>query len=252
MCTLGVLLGTSDRFPLIVAANRDEAYDRPATGPSLWDSSPRIVAGKDLRAGGTWLGVNEHGVLAGLTNLFSGKPADATRRSRGEIVRGLLAARTLEAAQSWCATLQAADFNPFLAICATRSGHAFWIQSRDELEIHPLQAGVHAFGNSPPADADPKPGAAGRALREALGAAPDHEPSTLVAAFQPVLAEHRGNRGPRESVCVHGEHGYGTVSSSIYLLGERSHCLHAAGAPCVTEFRDYSELMEQLFGSARG
>lgn len=246
MCTLGLLLGASERFPLMVAANRDESYQRPSTGPELWDSQPRIVAGRDLLAGGTWLGVNEHGILAGLTNLWSDTAADATRRSRGEIVRGLLDARSLDEAQAWCSGKKAGDYNPFLAICADRNARGFWIQSRDALEIHALGPGIYAFGNTPPAEDDPKPGGASRALRDALAGCPDERPESLVAAFTPVLGQHRGERGPRESVCVHGTSGYGTVSSSIYLLGERSHCHHAAGAPCEASFVDHSQLLEQL------
>ncbi|MGH7927508.1 MAG: NRDE family protein, partial [Candidatus Binatia bacterium] len=68
MCTLALFFDVFDGYPLLVAANRDERYDRPAMPPGLIAANPRIMAGKDLRAGGTWLGVNEHGLLVGILN----------------------------------------------------------------------------------------------------------------------------------------------------------------------------------------
>ena len=55
-------------FPLIVAANRDEHYDRPSAAASLIETTPKIIAGRDLRAGGTWLGVNSAGLMVGILN----------------------------------------------------------------------------------------------------------------------------------------------------------------------------------------
>ena len=69
MCLLIALSRVLPDAPLLVAANRDERYDRPAEAITvLRDRGPRILGGRDQVAGGTWLAVNEHGVLAGLTN----------------------------------------------------------------------------------------------------------------------------------------------------------------------------------------
>ena len=98
MCTLIVIHRSVPGRPLIVAANRDEYHDRPAEGPSLRRNEPGyIVAPKDVRAGGTWLGVNGQGVFAALTNLRNPNPAgpDLHRSSRGEVVT-----RALEAASA--------------------------------------------------------------------------------------------------------------------------------------------------------
>src|SRR6266536_3537682 len=57
-----------ENYPLIIAANRDEHYDRPSAPPALLNTQPKIIAGRDLRAGGTWLGVNETGLIAGILN----------------------------------------------------------------------------------------------------------------------------------------------------------------------------------------
>ena len=86
MCLLIALSGVVPGAPLIVAANRDEFYRRPAvTMTTLRDADPRVLGGRDELAGGTWLAVNEHGVVAGLTNQPAPGGRDLTKRSRGEL-----------------------------------------------------------------------------------------------------------------------------------------------------------------------
>src|SRR5690349_17969999 len=88
MCTILAALGVWEETPLVIAANRDEALDRPASEPRVWPAgevADRVVlAPRDLRAGGTWLGLNDAGLFVGITNRRA--PADPTRRSRGDIV----------------------------------------------------------------------------------------------------------------------------------------------------------------------
>ena len=249
MCTLGILLGASERHPLVIAANRDERLDRPSTAPEAWPGAPRIAAGRDLVAGGTWLGVNEHGIVAGLTNLWTDGPADPTRRSRGEIVSGLLRSGSIEAARGFASGLRGGETNPFLAVCAAPERGGFWIEGQDRIAIHPLEPGIHAFGNVVPDAAHPKLDRATRSLREAFGSRGGEEPEDLRDALAVALATHRGSRGPTESVCVHTDLGYGTVSSSILLLGRRTargRWFHAAGPPCVTPFEDHSAVLREL------
>ena len=80
MCTLIALHRPHPRVPLVVAANRDEYLDRPASGLAIFESGGRrIVAPRDLRAGGTWLGLNDRGMFAALTNRPNPTP-DASRK----------------------------------------------------------------------------------------------------------------------------------------------------------------------------
>src|SRR5262249_37650477 len=65
MCTLAIYFKMTDDYPVVIAANRDEYLDRPAAKPTVLCDRPHIVGGKDLRAGGTWLGINEYGVVCG-------------------------------------------------------------------------------------------------------------------------------------------------------------------------------------------
>jgi uncharacterized protein with NRDE domain len=85
MCLLAVMHRIHPDAPLVVAANRDEDPARPAVAMTvLRPAGPRILGGRDEQAGGTWLAINEHGVMAGLTNR-PGRTEGPGRRSRGEL-----------------------------------------------------------------------------------------------------------------------------------------------------------------------
>src|SRR4029078_4757838 len=92
VCTLAVYFRAFDDFPLIIAANRDEHYDRPSAAPSLLPTTPKIVSGQDLRAGGTWLGCNERGLAVGILNrhLNDDPHLLPSARSRGALCLDLL------------------------------------------------------------------------------------------------------------------------------------------------------------------
>ena len=89
MCLIVFAWRPSHPQPLILAANRDEFYARPTLPLAQWEDAPQVYAGRDLEAGGTWLGINADGRFAALTNIREpGKPPG--RRSRGELVAGFL------------------------------------------------------------------------------------------------------------------------------------------------------------------
>ncbi len=75
---------------LIVAANRDETYQRPTAPVHFWEDSPEILAGRDLEKMGTWMGVTKSGRFAALTNYRDPKEISAGKQSRGELVSGAL------------------------------------------------------------------------------------------------------------------------------------------------------------------
>jgi uncharacterized protein with NRDE domain len=91
MCTLLVAWQTDPCYPLILAANRDEFYERPTAAAARWDDAPRIFAGRDLVHGGTWLGVTISGQLAALTNYREPHRAKPGGPSRGHLVSDFLA-----------------------------------------------------------------------------------------------------------------------------------------------------------------
>ena len=92
MCLILVAWRAHPDYPLLLAANRDEFHAR-AAAPAAWWTEPRILAGRDLTAGGTWLGVARDGRFAALTNFRDPTLAQRDAPSRGELVPATLAAR---------------------------------------------------------------------------------------------------------------------------------------------------------------
>jgi uncharacterized protein with NRDE domain len=254
MCLMIVLNQVRRDFPVIVAANRDERYDRPATGPQVL--APRIVGGRDLVAGGTWLGATAGGFFAGLTNQRTWRAPDPARRSRGEVVLALLAAGGREAAEAWLRAVDPADYNAFNAIFGDADGLSVAYVRHDRLRVEPVPPGVHVLPNDVLDSADfPK---AGRVAARALEVL-DRPWEALVPALREILADHAVPDPvpppPPESdypyelvrrlsaVCIHTE-AYGTRSSALVALapGEAPRYLAADGPPCTTDFRDVSGL----------
>src|SRR5437763_11333553 len=112
MCLLVMLVQTHPDLPLVVAANRDELFDRPAVAMTiLREAGPRILGGRDGLAGGTWLAVNERGVVGGLTNRPATK--DPAKRSRGELPIALARHTSAAAAvDAFAGELRPSDYNP--------------------------------------------------------------------------------------------------------------------------------------------
>ncbi|MBD3584680.1 NRDE family protein [Salinimonas sp. HHU 13199] len=86
MCILFIARDQRKDFPLIIAANRDEFHARPTKASHIWSSHPPIFAGKDLKAGGTWMGVTRSGRIAALTNIRQPDKERQDARTRGELV----------------------------------------------------------------------------------------------------------------------------------------------------------------------
>ena len=151
MCLLIALFGVVPSVPLLIAANRDEMYQRPADPITvLRGAQPRILGGRDEQAGGTWLAVNEHGVVAGLTN----QPVtarDPARRSRGELPLAFTAypdAKT--AVTEVCARLDPAAYNPCWMLVGDR--HALFsvdLSGGHRAGVEELPPGRYVLENAP-------------------------------------------------------------------------------------------------------
>jgi uncharacterized protein with NRDE domain len=144
MCLIALAWDAHPRFDFVLAANRDEFVDRPAAPMYRW--SDGTLAGRDLRAGGTWFGLTDAGRLALLTNVRRPGAVREDAPSRGEIIPQWLQGSA--GAASFCAALQAAAHNPFNLIAADfASGDFFWTGT-DHPAPHPLQPGLHALSNA--------------------------------------------------------------------------------------------------------
>lgn len=152
MCTLIVLHRCVPRRPLVVAANRDEFLERPAEDLAIRASGTGpIVAPLDLEAGGTWVGLSQRGVFAGLTNLRPANPpatglGDPSRKSRGDVVMSALEAESAAAAAATFRALEESAYNPFQLLVADGQD-AFLVVYRDRAKVLELEPGPHIVGN---------------------------------------------------------------------------------------------------------
>lgn len=258
MCIILLFFHVHPELPLIVAANRDEFYDRRSSSPEWLFTSPRVVGGRDLRAGGTWMGVSETGFFAGLTNLRTLGPPEPARRSRGEIVMHALRTGSVSATESWLRADDARAYNPYNLVFGDAS--ELWIATAREgdatARLSRLGAGLHAITNAPAGTPWPKVKRA-RTLAAPLAAASQ---SVLGPALGRVLADHgtpplRAVPAPPawlaldvarklQALCVHTPR-YGTRSSTVIAIGS-DHVTYygfADGPPCTTPLVDITPMV---------
>lgn len=235
MCTLAVAFQQHPGFSLVVAANRDEALGRPARGPFRWPEG--FLAPRDEQAGGTWLGLNQHGLFVAITNRFLG-PREQGRRSRGELVTQALLAKSAHEAHERVGAIDPRVYNGFHLLYADAS--AGFITWSDGEKLHPvaMQPGLHvvterSFG-------------AEESRAELVRAAWPKEPHAdrLMA-----LLRLKGVQSPLDGTYVYApDFNYGTRSSMVLKLAqassERSQLWWAEGPPPEPPpFRELSELL---------
>lgn len=170
MCVIALAAAGSAGYRLVVAANRDEFHRRPAAAAGFWPEHPQLLAGRDLQAGGTWMGITRDGRFAALTNLRGVPPPCADAPSRGALVASWL---LREDPERWLAGSRAgfarhAGFNlvygrvaPALDLhLVSNDGHA-----------HALGAAPLAISNAAHGTDWPKTRRLSGAIAQALGAA---------------------------------------------------------------------------------
>lgn len=225
MCFVLTLFQVNSRYPLIVAANRDEARSRPSTGPHLWPQSD-IWAGRDDVAGGTWLGVNEGGLLVAITNR-AGEPVDPSLPSRGQLCLAALRQPDLSMARATVeADLAVRSYNAFNLLCATTE--AAWVATWRR-QSRWLRPGVHVVTNH--GDADNAADSATARAVEAVGRL-DLARDGLESLLLDLGRICSDTRGPNPICKPDGERG--TVSSSIIAINEHGKLgayWHANGPP---------------------
>jgi len=214
VCTILLRLAPGSDEPVVLAANRDEYRDRPADDPHV--IVPGVFAGRDRRAGGTWLAVGAIG-LAALTNVAAARRDDAP--SRGDLPLAALAGRL---------PADFAAYNPFNLLVIDAAGARLLTRGPNGVTRGPVPLGPgdyvvvnEAFGD----DAGPR---ARHAAELVAGAPPSFD----------LLASH-GTRGD-DGLCHHGDV-YGTVSSTVIALDRSlrvARYLHRPGLPCRTETVD--------------
>lgn len=145
MCLILFATGAHARFPLIVAANRDESYARPAADADYWPDAPSVYGGRDLTGGGTWLAVSTRGRFAATTNFRQGVPRDPAARSRGELTQGFLTGSASAPDYLRQVACEAARYNGFSLIVG--SPRELWFFSNRGASAHRIEPGVHGLSN---------------------------------------------------------------------------------------------------------
>jgi len=266
VCTLTLAWQAFADAPVAVAANRDEALDRPSIPPERVEpddpDAPPFVAPRDGRVGGTWIGYNEPGLFVGLTNGWA-RVEGGGERSRGLLVRDALDETDADAAREAVETaVERHRYDAFYLVVAD-AGAAYLLGWDGGLAVRRLGPGVHVVVNVGAAlggggavgdaflvpDARPDEGRAqaenARAVRGALTPEPGADADAWLDRAKVALADHE------YGVCVHdGDRpgaaaGFGTRSSSVVKLGAERRYEFADGPPCETAYEPVERQFKQ-------
>lgn len=237
MCVFSAVYRVLPDCPIFLLTNRDESTERPSLSPQRHGTS--IFGPADARAGGTWLGVNSHGLIAAVTNRKK-TVAPINPRSRGLLCRDALGQAAAAAAADWVlgelSRHEYAGFN--LILLGAES--ACVIEAADETRVTPLAPGIHTVANSAyAAQDDPRKNAVQELVEQMVRE--ETAPQSLIERAKEICRIHSSPGSP--GICLHGEN-WGTVGSTIIALTsdrQKSEFHYAAGPPCRTLYIDYSQ-----------
>ena len=220
MCTLVILRRPEHAWPVVIGANRDEMIDRPSKPPGRhWPDRAEVVAGIDLLAGGSWLGLNDWGVAAAVLNRQGSLGPAAGLRSRGEVVLEALDHADAVAAAAALTDLDPAAYRSFNLIVADNRD-AFWLRhdGTGRIETWPLDEGLSLIAAGEVNElATPRLALA----RPRFLAAPPPDPERDEwTAWQGLLGDDVAPPGapPEAALRFRTGRGYGTVSSALVAL----------------------------------
>lgn len=177
MCLILIAYHVHPHYPLIIAANRDEFFDRPTTPATFWQESPHVLAGRDLRSGGTWLGVSRTGRCAALTNFRDPRTMAADAPSRGQLVSSFLTGR--QTPHQYLKELCEKDvvYNGYNLLFGTLE--ALYCHSNRSEQPLLIPAGIHGVSNGRLDDPWPKVQRGTEYLAHLVAAKNHLEPETL-------------------------------------------------------------------------
>ncbi|HVP60149.1 MAG TPA: NRDE family protein [Myxococcaceae bacterium] len=239
MCTLALVVPAPGGV-LQIAANRDEFLARPATPPEP-SADGRWLAPRDLRAGGTWLGVNAAGLFVGVTNRAAG-PRDTSRRSRGLLVLDALESPDAASLHRRLERLDPAAYNGFHLAYADGTLAGLTWSDGNVLRQEQLGPGVHVLTEGSLGAGDD--GTRRRLVEERVGTG-----GVLpVEGWLAVLSHHGAE--PRDGTCVHADAmGYGTRSAFVLhraATAAASTCAWTESRPCTSAARDGTALLHAV------
>lgn len=226
MCTVLLAYRAHPRYRLILAANRDEFYERPTAVAGFWEDAAQLFAGRDLRHGGTWLGVTASGRIAALTNYRDPAEMVSHRLSRGHLVSDYLAAGS--SSEEYLEGLRAkrAAYNGYNLLFGDMERLYCYSNRIDEVAV--IEPGVHGLSNHLLDTPWPKVARGKEALARLLTAdeMPEEELFAILGNKERWPDEQLPETGVGlewervlSAIFITGER-YGTRSSSILLVGE--------------------------------
>ncbi len=243
MCLLAVQYKSVPEAPILVAANREEAYDRPTLVPSIQPGKPRVLSGVDARAGGTWLGVNQSGLFVGAANRPKLFQLQAPK-SRGLLCRDLLRANSARhAVDIAMEELTANKYDGVNFIIADYES-AWAVHGGDDPNVSELIEGLNIISAYDLNDLrDERQKLARRLLTlQTLDSAVKFLAVASKAFARPPAAPDR------PGMVVRGKE-RGTVSSTLIALGKKPRDAifqYANGTPETARYEDYSPLLRDI------
>jgi len=218
MCTVVLLRRPDHDWPLLLGTNRDEMKDRAWSAPARhWPDYPHVIAGRDDLAGGTWMGINDDGVVACILNRFGTLGAHPDFRSRGELPLEALDHAEAELAAESFEDLNPEAYRPFNMIIADHET-AWWIKNdglqiqTDEIPDGLSMLSAHDLN-------DTKNSERLRLHLSRFRSAPAPEPENEDwMAWQALLGSRKSLESPRSAMQIETDFGFETVSSSLLAL----------------------------------
>lgn len=243
MCLLAIQYRLVPEAPVLVAANREEFFDRDWQPPSIQSGKPRVLCGTDKQAGGTWLGVNQNGMFVAVSNRRKSYPPFAPK-SRGVLCRELLRAKSAEAAAHMAMEeLASGLYDGANYVCADAGG-GYVVHGGNDLELVELEEGLNIIANGDLNDPRDE-----RVLlaKRLLTLQTLDSPVKFLAVASKVFA--RSPSPPHRPTIIVREPNRGTVCSTLLSLGQKPRDAiyqFAPGAPDKTKFEDFSPLLRDI------
>ncbi|WP_313950390.1 NRDE family protein [Accumulibacter sp.] len=223
MCLILIAWQAHPDYPLVVAANRDEFFSRPSATAEFWQDAPQVLAGRDLEAGGTWLGTSRTQRFAALTNFREGGRTRADARSRGALVADFLTGSAAPAEYLAQVAGDADDYNGFNLFVGDGRRLACY-SNRGDGQPHWLSPGIYGLSNHLLDTPWPKLASAKATFAKALASLPARAPFFELLADREIVPDsHLPETGvPLEwerilsAIFVKAE-GYGTRASTLLV-----------------------------------
>ena len=223
MCTLVICRRPGEKWPLLIAANRDEKLDRPWLAPARhWEDRPDVYGGKDLLEGGTWLAINDFGVVAAVLNREGSLGPKEGFRTRGELPLDALDHADADTAAKMLADINKSSFRSFNLVIADNES-TYWLKSdslkeNTRVEVFEVPEGLSMITSADLNDSgSPRINRFLKRFEQAK--LPDIE-SDDWNSWKLLLMEsnYDASQGEDSAMFIKNNRGFGTVSSALVAL----------------------------------